>query len=401
MVWSLAGTWSDHSGYGYDRKNLSSIKHLAKGYARATGLTQVQALDFVAEKLGFANWTKLVSARKQDWTPDPEQIAIIKEFVHRALPTADFQTGNAEAMARRFEYLEQAGHGVIEGHSYRLQVVSHDVIMAGDGWSIKVSENPGAAPIVQTSPENGRNYPVFEQEFLQKALGVANDLALQVRGEISTDWPRRSTKPDLDGIARHPLWGGESDVWFCMHCDGKISGTQIAKNLWHCPGCGASPLEIYETAFWCEDDGKSLPPVKADGGVDRGAPDFRVVDDSPKLDLNGEKIILLLRSALLDDATNISERLGALQAQVSVDDENDACIALDEDLRPEGKKPVQALIVAAQLGIEIEVETMWSTPPFHWPGIGETASSTSEYTQLMLDAYAYYDGLPDAKTDPT
>ncbi|NTJ45290.1 hypothetical protein G6L28_22230 [Agrobacterium larrymoorei] len=141
--------------------------------------------------------------------------------------------------------------------------------------------------------------------------------------------------------------------------------------------------------------------MRADGGVDRGAPDFRVVDDSPKLDLNGEKIILLLRSALLDDATNISERLGALQAQVSVDDENDACIALDEDLWPQDKEPVQALIVAAQLGIEIEVETMWSTPPFHWPGIGVTTSSTSDYTQMMLDAYAQYDVLPDRKTDPS
>ncbi|WP_421423741.1 hypothetical protein [Agrobacterium rosae] len=381
-------------------KKISSIKHLAKRYARATRLTQVQALDFVAENLGFANWTKLVSASKKDWTPDPEQIAIIKEFVQRALPTAEFETGNAEAMARRFAFLGQAGHGVIEGHSYRLQVVSHDVIMAGDGWSIKVSENPGAVPIVQTSPENGRHYPVFEPQFLQKAFALANDLALQVRGEISTDWPRRSTKPDLDGIVRHPLWGGESDVWFCMHCDGKITGTQIAKNFWHCPGCGASPLDIFETAFWCEDDGKSLPPVKADGDVDRGAPDFRVVDDRPKLELNSEKITLLLRSALLDDATNISERLGALQAQISVDDENDVWIALDEDLWPLDKEPVQASIVAALLGIEIEVESMWSTIPFHWPGLGEITSSTNEYTQMMLDAYAQYGGSPKRKTDP-
>ncbi|WP_320202102.1 hypothetical protein RMR16_024395 (plasmid) [Agrobacterium sp. rho-13.3] len=380
-------------------KKLSSIKHLAKRYARATGLTQVQALDLVAGKLGFANWTKLVSASKNDWTPDPEQIASVEEFVRQAFPLEDFQTGNAEAMARRFEFLGQAKHGVIGGHSYRLQVVSHDVIMAGDGWSIKVPENPGAAPIVQTSPENDRHCPVFDPEFLQKALGLANDLAVQVRGEISTDWPRRSTKPDSNGIVRHPLWGDESDLWFCMHCDGKITGTQIAKNLWHCPGCGASPLDIFETAFWCEDDGTSLPPVKVDGGVDRGEPDFRVVDDRPKIELNSEKITLLLRSALLDDATNITERLGALQALISVDDENDVCIALEEDLWPEGKEPVQALIVAAQLGIEIELVSMWSTIPFHWPGIGETTSSTSDYTQMMLDAYAQYDGSPDRKTD--
>ncbi|MDR9782833.1 hypothetical protein [Rhizobium redzepovicii] len=376
---------------------LSNLKRLAKRYARANRITLHQALDLVAEKLGFANWTKLASASKKDWIPDSEQMASIKAFVARALPAADFQAGHPEAMTRRFAYLEQAEHGMIGGHVYRLQVALHDVIMVGDGWSITVPENPGAAPIVETSTENDGKSPVFDPEFLREALSLTIDRAAQVRGEISTDWPRRSTKPDLDGVVRHPLRGGESGVWFCLHCDRKIAGTQIAQNLWHCPGCGASPLDIFDTAFSCDDGGESLPSVRTDGAVDSDKPDFRVVDDRPKLDLNEEKITLLIRCALLDDATNISEKLGALQAQISVDDENGVWISLEEDLWPQDKEPIQALIVAAQLGIEVELESMWSTIPFAWPGLGELTSSTTEYTQMMLDAYAQYEPSPDKK----
>ncbi|MBY5570531.1 hypothetical protein HFO55_25320 [Rhizobium leguminosarum] len=378
-----------------EAKKLSSLKLLAKRYARANRITLHQALDLVAGKLGFANWTKLASASKNDWVPDPEQLASVEAFVAHALPAPDFQTGHPEAMTRRFAFLEQAEHGSIGGHAYRLQVAFHDVIMAGDGWSITVPENPGAPPIVQTSNENDGKCPVFDPEFLQKALSLVRDRAVQVRAEISTDWPRRSTKPDIDGVVRHPLWLRDSRVWFCLHCDGKITGTQIAQNLWHCPGCGASPLDIFDTAFWCEDEGKSLPPVKTGGTVDGDKPDFRVVDDRPKLELNEEKITLLIRSALLDDATNISEKLGALQAQISVDDDSDVWISLEDDLWPHDKEPVQALIVAAQLGLEVELESMWSSIPFAWPGLGELTSSTSEYTQMMLDAYAQYDRSPD------
>lgn len=62
-------------------------------------------------------------------------------------------------------------------------------------------------------------------------------------------------------------------------------------------------------------------------------------------------------------------------------------ISLEEDLWPYDKEPVQAVRVAAQLGIEIALECMVSEIPFAWPGLGELTSSTSEYTQLMLDAF--------------
>jgi hypothetical protein len=377
---------------------LDSLKHLAKRYARANRIAQSQALNLVAEKLGFANWAKLVSANKNDWTPSSEQMASVEALVASALPAADFQAEHPDAVARRSAYLDDAEHGMIGDHPYRLLVALHDVIIVGDGWSITVPENPGARPIVKTATANDGFCPVFDPEFLEKGLSLARDRADRVRGEISTDWPRRSTKPDYEGIVRHPLWGDESAIWFCLHCDGKITGAQIAHNLWHCPGCGGSPLDIFNTAFWCKDEGKSLSPVKTDGAKGNGKPDLRVVDDGPKLDLNAEKITLLIRSALLDDATNVSERLGALHAEITVDDDNDVWISLEEGLWPHDKEPVQALIVATKLGIEVELETMWSTVPFHWPGLGELTSSTSEYTQMMLDAYAKYDSSPDSES---
>ncbi|MBD9627025.1 hypothetical protein IB279_29165 [Ensifer sp. ENS06] len=380
-----------------ETKEFRRLKALAKRHARANRIAQHQALDLIAGELGFPHWTKLIAASKKGWQIATEQMAALEAFVKRPLPAATFRDGDPETMNRRFVYLEQAEQGMIGDHAYRLQEVFHDVIIAGEGWSIRLPENPGVPPIVETFADQEAECPVLDPEFLQRALSLVRDRALRVRAEISADWPRRSTKPDLSGVVRHPLSRDESAVWFCLHCDGKITGAQIAQNLWHCPGCGASPLDIFDTPFWSDDDGKSFLPVKTDGALDSDEPDFRIVDGRAKLDLNEEKITLLIRSALLDDATNISEKLGALQAEISVDDENGVWIALEEDLWPEGKDPVQALAVAELLDLEVELVSSWSTIPFAWPGLGEMASSTSEYTQMMLDAYAQYGGSPDRK----
>ncbi|MBB3314057.1 hypothetical protein FHT78_005864 [Rhizobium sp. BK196] len=90
--------------------------------------------------------------------------------------------------------------------------------------------------------------------------------------------------------------------------------------------------------------------------------------------------------------------MGALLAEITVDEDNDVWISLEEDLWPDHKEPTQAIKVAAQLGIEIELETMRSKIPFHWPGLGELTSSTTEYTQMLLDAYAQYAAPSDSKS---
>ena len=77
-------------------------------------------------------------------------------------------------------------------------------------------------------------------------------------------------------------------------------------------------------------------------------------------------------------------------AVAEIEAATDVWISLEEDLWPTDKAPTQAIKVAAQLGIEIQLETMWSKIPFHWPALGEQTSSTTEYLQMLLEAYAQY-----------
>ncbi|PTA97748.1 hypothetical protein C8254_16220 [Sulfitobacter sp. CB-A] len=121
-------------------------------------------------------------------------------------------------------------------------------------------------------------------------------------------------------------------------------------------------------------------------------PTIDIQDTRLQLRLDEENITLLIRSALVEDAANASERLGALFADIDVDeDNNDVWITFDEDLWPETKDPIQALAVAELLGIELEQSMAWRKLPFAWPGLGEHTFSTLEYTKMMLDAYAGQD----------
>lgn len=380
-----------------ETKEIRNLKTLAKRYARANRIAQHQALDLIAGTLGFPSWPRLVSASKNGWRPDGEQMAAVEAFAMAPLPVAAILEGDAEVMRRRLEYLQAAEEGEIYGHPYRLQEVLGDIIVAGEGWSIRVQENPSAVPVVETYTKPRAACPVRDPDFLKQALELARDRAKQVRAGLSTDWPRRSTKPDLDGVVRHPLSKSESNVWFCYHCDGKITGAQIAQNLWHCPGCGASPLDIFAPASWADDHGKSFRPVTSSGTAGHDETDVEIIDGRPKLELSAEQIDLLIRSALLDDAITVSERLGALQAEINVDDENGLWITLEVDLWPEDKEPVQALAVAELLGLEVELECALFGAPFAWPGRGEIASNTTEYTAMMLDAYEQHGDVTKRK----
>lgn len=374
------------------------LKTLAKRYARANRIAQHKALDLVAGQVGLPNWVKLVAASKKGWQLAPEQIATVEAFVLVPLATAIFRQGDPGAMSGRLATAQEADAGMIGMYAYRIHDFLHDVVMSGDGWCIRIPENPGAAAIVETYTADGQPCPVHEPEFLNVAIEIVKERAARVRGAISTDWPRRSTKPNLDGVVRHPLSGEESNTWFCYHCDGKITGAQVAENLWHCPGCGASPLDIYGAAFWAEDFGESCIPVGTECAGRRSSAAPKIVDGRPKLDLTADKIELLIRSALVEDAADVRERLGALHAEISVDEDNDVWIILDEDLWPDGKDPVEAMAVAALLGIQIEVAGTAFTIPFAWPGLGEIASDTSEYTRMMLDAYDQHCGPPARKS---
>jgi len=373
-----------------DTNEIRKLKTLAKRYARANRIALHQALNLVAGQLEFPHWNALMSASKTDWLPNPGDLAKIEAFIRSTHPTFQIREVDLDALNLRFEDMKQDEEGKIGDHAYRLMNALGDVYMSGEGWTIRVPEAPNAVPIIEIAKHSSGSNPINDPEFLQEALHIAKERSKQIQARTSTDWPRRSTKPDKEGNVRHPLGNGLSNKWFCLHCNGEITGPQIADNLWHCPACGASPLDIFGTAFWLDENDEQPTPIDVAKVDQTRGPKIEVVDTKLKFELNESNISLLIRSALIEDTTNTSERLGALLADITVDEDNDVWIAFDEDLWPEDKEPVQALAVAELLGVELDLAMIWRTIPFAWPGLGELTSSTLEYSQMLLDAYAQH-----------
>jgi hypothetical protein len=72
----------------------------------------------------------------------------------------------------------------------------------------------------------------------------------------------RSTHSDPDGTAVHPLFGGASAEWPCLHCDALSTGAEMAANMWHCPKCSATPIEYLSLSARLEkppDTGQTRP----------------------------------------------------------------------------------------------------------------------------------------------
>lgn len=106
-----------------------------------------------------------------------------------------------------------------------------------------------------------------------------------------------------------------------------------------------------------------------------------------KMDMDANKVELLMRAALLEDAANISERFGAITAEINVLDDDEVWIALDTGLWPEDKYSPQVEALAKLLWLEIEWEATMGSLPFAWPGLGEYTNITTDYFKMVLDAY--------------
>ena len=105
------------------------------------------------------------------------------------------------------------------------------------------------------------------------------------------------------------------------------------------------------------------------------------------MNMDSNNTELLLRAALLDDASNVSERLAAFSADISVDDDGEASITLDIDLWPEEKNSPECEAIAKLLWLEIEWLSTTGTFPFAWPGLGEYTDKTTKNFQMVQDAY--------------
>ncbi|WP_417274035.1 hypothetical protein [Celeribacter halophilus] len=105
------------------------------------------------------------------------------------------------------------------------------------------------------------------------------------------------------------------------------------------------------------------------------------------MEMDSKKAELLLRAALLDDASNVGEKLAALTADIKVDDDGDAWITLDMDLWPEDKGAPEAEAIAKMLWLEIDWSITEGTFPFAWPGLSSHADKMTTYFKMVLAAY--------------
>jgi hypothetical protein len=375
--------------------HLKKLSKLAKNYARANEIAHHKAIDLIAAELGFAHWNALIGESKKGWQPSDDDILAAKAFVKNTVPIRHAEQDDADTVCGNLFSAEEVITGSIKGETYQLLDSLGDVHIYGEGWHICVPENPNSAPIIEIDQDMKHSSAMNDPEIVGEALEIGKKHHASIRSKIATDWPRRSTMPDAKGFARHPIFTGpkgksiEADTWYCLRCDGEITGPQIAKNLWHCPACGASPIDIHKDPFWLNEEREQAKPVDA-SSKETLEPIVRYVQMKLRLDLNSEKITLLIRASLIEDATNAKELLGALSTEIRVDEDHDVWISFDVNFWPEDKEAKAASTVAKLLGIEVFEEMRLASPAFDWPDLGEQTSSTVEYTKMLLDAYAQY-----------
>ncbi|MCK1281784.1 hypothetical protein IVB46_41875 [Bradyrhizobium sp. 61] len=224
------------------RNELQSLKTTAKRIARARRIAHHEALDLIARKLRQPHWNALVAAWETGWRPEGDAV--------EALASAE-KTIDPDVMAISILGIGQGveEHGHIDGVPYTLEI-DFEVVMWVEGrWAICVEHAPSKEPIIEIY-DRSENNPILNTAFRSKALAICREAVERLRARIAADWPRRSTKPDAEGNAQHPLSKGVASRWYCLHCDGAFTASQMSENMWHCPKCSATPIDIFIAPFW-------------------------------------------------------------------------------------------------------------------------------------------------------
>lgn len=222
-------------------KQLQSLRTTAKRIARARRIPHHEALDLVARHLKQPHWNALTAAWDTGWQPEAADVD--------SLSTSEKTIGDP-VMAIPILGIGQGveEHGYIDGHPYSLEI-DFEVLMGGDGWAICLEHAPSEKPVIEAYDQSETN-PIKNPVFVSKAVAICHNAAERLRARIAADWPRRSTKPDADGQVQHPLTKGIASKWYCLHCDGESTGAQMAENMWHCPKCNATPIDMFISPFW-------------------------------------------------------------------------------------------------------------------------------------------------------
>lgn len=244
---------------------LTKLKFVAKRLARAQRLQHIAALEIVSRQLGKANWRGLAEAYKQGWRPTSGQMESLENLLrghvdtHRAVDAGqnlDLSAFGDSLVFTRWVPDEVTPmeadeiHGELDGYAFYLVGDEFSVAIGSQGWEIDLDQAPSAKPKARRLGGRVKSVEALDPAFIERATQLLRIRARRMHSEVASDWPRRSTMPDKEGRAQHPLGRGLSAEWYCLHCEGAHDGRAIARNLWHCPDCGATPIDIFAEPFW-------------------------------------------------------------------------------------------------------------------------------------------------------
>ncbi|TWB07193.1 hypothetical protein [Bradyrhizobium stylosanthis] len=227
------------------RNELDTLRTFAKNLSRKHQIRHHDSLDIIAMQYGHPHWVALMKAWDKGWRPAPWELVDINECSVTESPTRS--VGSV-----------RTSEGVIASEPYTLKIGFDDVLISGNGWAIYLDHAPSKPAIIETYTKPN---PLDDKAFFSKVMKIAMEAADGVREAIAKDWGPASMQPDKDSSVKHPLFGGVSAEWFCMHCEACSTGAQMAANMWHCPKCSATPLDMHSTAWWKD------AVIRADGGT--------------------------------------------------------------------------------------------------------------------------------------
>ena len=244
---------------------LTNLKSFAKRLARLQRLQHIAALEIVARELGKPNWRGLAEAFKQGWRPTAEQIESLQDLPSNYVDMRSAADADHKAILSALgdslvftSWMPDGDnpmeadevHGELDGHKFYLAGDEFGVAFGSQGWEISLDQPPSAKPELRRLGGRVKSVAALDPVFIKRAIQLLKIRAHGMHAKVASDWPRRSTMPDKKGRAMHPLQRGLSAEWHCLHCDGVHDGCAMAENLWHCPICQATPLDIFKEPFW-------------------------------------------------------------------------------------------------------------------------------------------------------
>lgn len=216
-------------------EDLVALKIAAKTLAKGMDVPHHNALDTVAQICDFPRWTALTKGYDKGWRPTWLQVERAENLLYDIKYSAPPRDTSNDTSVE------------IAGHKCTLTEDLMDVLIWGERWCIRLGHPPSEPAEIETHGPCAIDDP----QVLAEAMKLLNEATDRLRARIADDWPRDAMKPDAQGRATHPLMQGEPWAdWYCLHCDGHFTGAQMASNMWHCPTCSATPIDIFPAPFW-------------------------------------------------------------------------------------------------------------------------------------------------------